>query len=55
MIEAFEEAGADYLGDGCGARWTVHTPIKWCDTREEARVEAEKGNTGEVVEHELLE
>ena len=55
MIEPFEEDGSDYVRDGCGAMWTVHTPIKLFDTREEAQVEADKWNTGEVVEHELLE
>ena len=55
MIEPFEEDGSDYVRDGCGAMWTVHTPIKLFDTREEAQMEADKLNTGEVVEHELLE
>ena len=55
MIEPFEEDGSEYVRDGCGAMWTVDTPIKLFGTREEAQVEADKWNTGEVVKHELLE
>ena len=32
--------------------WTVDTPVKVFDTKEEAQVEADKWNTGEVVLHE---
>ena len=51
MIEPFEEDGSDYVRDGGGAMWTNDTPLKLFDTREEAQVEADKWNTGEVVEH----
>ena len=51
MIVPFEEDGSEYVRDGCGAMWTNDTPLKLFDTREEAQVEADKWNTGEVVEH----
>ena len=53
MIEPFE--GFEYVKEGCGAMWTVKTPVKVFDTKEEAQVEADKWNTGEVVKYELLE
>ncbi len=53
MIEPFD--GFEYVKDGCGAMWTVDTPVKVFDTKEEAQVEADKWNTGEVVKYELLE
>ena len=53
MIEPFD--GFEYVKDGCGAMWTVGTPVKVFDTKEEAQVEADKWNTGEVVKYELLE
>ena len=49
MIEPFE--GFEYVKDGCGSMWTVNTPIKVFDTKEEAQVEADKWNTGEVVKY----
>ena len=49
MIEPFE--GFEYVKEGCGAMWTVDTPVKVFDTKEEAQVEADKWNTGEVVEY----
>ena len=53
MIEPFD--GFEYVKAGCGAMWTVNTPVKVFDTKEEAQVEADKWNTGEVVKYELLE
>ena len=53
MIEPFD--GFEYVKDGCGSMWTVDTPVKVFDTKEEAQVEADKWNTGEVVKYELLE
>ena len=55
MIVPFEEDGSEYVRNGCDAMWTVDTPLKLFDTKEEAQMEADKWNTGEVVEHELLE
>ena len=51
MIEPFEEDGSDYVREGCGSMWTNDTPLKLFDTREEAQVEADKWNTGQVVEY----
>ena len=48
MIEPFE--GFEYIKEGCGSMWTVNTPVKLFDTKEEAQEEADKWNTGEVVE-----
>ena len=53
MIEPFD--GFEYVKHGCGTMWTVDTPVKVFDTKEEAQVEADKWNTGEVVKYELLE
>ncbi len=53
MIEPFEDF--EYVKEGCGAMWTVNTPVKLFDTEEEAQAEADKWNTGEVVKYELLE
>ena len=53
MIEPFD--GFEYVKDGCGSMWTVDTPVKVFATKEEAQVEADKWNTGEVVKYELLE
>ena len=47
MIEPFEDF--EYVKEGCGAMWTVNTPVKLFDTEEEAQAEADKWNTGEVV------
>ena len=51
MIEPFEEDGSDYVREGCGSMWTNDTPLKLFDTRVEAQVEADKWNTGQVVEY----
>jgi len=51
MIEPFEEDGSDYVREGCGAMWTNDTPLKLFDTEEEAQMEADKWNTGQVVEY----
>ena len=51
MIEPFEEDGSAYVREGCGSMWTNDTPLKLFDTREEAQVEADKWNTGQVVEY----
>ena len=53
MIEPFEDF--EYVKEGCGSMWTVDKPVKVFDTKEEAQVEADKWNTGEVVKYELLE
>ena len=50
MIEPFE--GFEYIKEGCGSMWTVNKPVKLFDTKEEAQVEADKWNTGEVVQYE---
>ena len=51
MIEPFEEDGSDYVREGCGSMWTNDTPLKLFNTRGEAQVEADKWNTGQVVEY----
>ena len=50
MIEPFEDDGSDFVRDGCGSMWTALTPLKLFNTKEEAQVEADRWNTGEVVE-----
>jgi len=52
LFTPFEQEDTEYVKEGCGAMWTNDTPIKLFDTREEAQVEADKWNTGEVVLHE---
>tara|TARA_Y100001938_G_scaffold11441_1_gene14227 strand:+ start:34 stop:207 length:174 start_codon:yes stop_codon:yes gene_type:complete len=48
MIEPFEVF--EYVKYGRDNMWTVDTPVKVFDTKEEAQEEADKWNTGEVVE-----
>tara|TARA_X000001382_G_scaffold109907_1_gene86236 strand:- start:146 stop:352 length:207 start_codon:yes stop_codon:yes gene_type:complete len=55
MFEPFEVDGLEYVKQGCGSMWTVDSPIKTFNTMEQAQIEANKWNTGQVVlyaEHE---
>ena len=51
LFTPFEEEDTEYVKEGCGAMWTEKSPIKLFDTHEEAQKEAEKWNTGQVVQY----
>ena len=51
MFEPFETDGLEYVKQGCGAMWDDNSPVKVFDTREEAQKEADKWNTGQVVQY----
>ena len=51
VFEPFEEEGLEYVKQGCGAMWTEKSPTKLFDTHEEAQKEADKWNTGQVVQY----
>jgi len=51
MFEPFETDGLEYVKQGCGAMWDDKSPIKVFDTKEEAQKEADKWNTGQVVQY----
>mgnify|MGYP003109569321 FL=1 len=51
MFEPFETEGLEYVKEGCGAMWDDKSPIKTFDTKEQAKVEMKKWNTGIVVEY----
>jgi len=51
VFEPFEEEGLTYVKQGCGAMWDDKSPIKVFDTFEEAQKEADKWNTGQVVQY----
>jgi hypothetical protein len=51
MFEPFETDGLEYVKQGCGAMWDDKSPIKLFDTQEEAQKEADKWNTGQVVQY----
>jgi len=51
VFEPFEEEGLEYVKQGCGAMWTEKSPIKLFDTQEDAQKEADKWNTGQVVQY----
>ena len=55
VFEPFEEEGLTYVRKGCASMWDVWTeqsPVKVFDTREDAQREADKWNTGQVVQYE---
>ena len=51
VFEPFETEGLEYVKQGCGAMWTEKSPIKLIDTHEDAQKEADKCNTGQVVQY----
>ena len=51
VFEPFETEGLEYVKQGCGAMWDDNSPIKLFDTHEEAQKEADKWNTGQVVQY----
>ncbi len=51
VFEPFETEGLEYVKQGCGAMWDDKSPIKLFDTHEEAQKEADKWNTGQVVQY----
>ena len=51
VFEPFETEGLEYVKQGCGAMWDDKRPIKLCDTQEDAQKEADKWNTGQVVQY----
>ena len=51
VFEPFETDGLEYVKQGCGAMWDDKSPIKLFDTHEEAQKEADKWNTGQVVQY----
>ena len=51
VFEPFETEGLEYVKQGCGAMWDDKSPIKVFDTFEEAQKEADKWNTGQVVQY----
>ena len=52
MFEPFEVDGLEYVKQGCGAMWTEKSPVKTFATMEQAQIEANKWNTGQVVVYE---
>ena len=51
VFEPFETEGLEYVKQGCGAMWDDKSPIKLFGTHEEAQKEADKWNTGQVVQY----
>tara|TARA_B100000214_G_C23969928_1_gene629571 strand:- start:2558 stop:2782 length:225 start_codon:yes stop_codon:yes gene_type:complete len=51
VFEPFETDGLEYVKQGCGAMWDDKSPIKLFDTHEDAQKEADKWNTGQVVQY----
>ena len=51
VFEPFETEGLEYVKQGCGAMWDDKSPIKLFDTHEEGQKEADKWNTGQVVQY----
>ena len=51
VFEPFETDGLEYVKQGCGSMWTDSSPIKLFGTTEEAQKEADKWNTGQVVQY----
>ena len=51
VFDPFEEEGLTYVKQGCGAMWDDKSPIKLFDTQEDAQKEADKWNTGQVVQY----
>ena len=51
VFEPFETEGLEYVKQGCGAMWTEDSPVKVFDTQEDAQREADKWNTGQVVQY----
>ena len=51
VFEPFETEGLEYVKQGCGAMWDDKSPIKLFDTHEAAQKEADKWNTGQVVQY----
>ena len=51
VFEPFETEGLEYVQQGCGAMWDDKSPIKLFDTHEDAQKEADKWNTGQVVQY----
>ena len=51
VFEPFETEGLEYVKQGCGAMWDDKSPVKVFNTQEEAQKEADKWNTGQVVQY----
>ena len=51
VFEPFETEGLEYVKQGCGAMWDDKSPVKVFDTQEDAQKEADKWNTGQVVQY----
>ena len=51
VFEPFETDGLEYVKQGCGAMWDDKSPIKLFNTHEDAQKEADKWNTGQVVQY----
>ena len=51
VFEPFETEGLEYVKKGSGAMWDDKSPVKVFDTPEEAQKEADKWNTGQVVQY----
>ena len=51
VFEPFETEGLEYVKQGSGTMWNEDSPIKLFNTHEEAQKEADKWNTGEVVQY----
>ena len=51
VFEPFETEGLEYVKQGCGAMWTEDRPVKVFNTQEDAQKEADKWNTGQVVQY----
>ena len=51
VFEPFETEGLEYVKQGCGAMRDDKSPVKLLDTPEEAQKEADKWNTGQVVQY----
>ena len=51
LFTPFEQEDSEYVKQGCGAMWDDKSPVKLFDTPEEAQKEADKWNTGQVVQY----
>jgi len=51
VFEPFETEGLEYVKQGCGAMWDGKSPVKLFYTHEDAQKEADKWNTGQVVQY----
>ena len=51
VLSLLKTEGLDLRQQGCGAMWDDKSPIKLFDTQEDAQKEADKWNTGQVVQY----